>query len=166
MGSLMTDEPYGAGSRREDGASRPRTTSGPDERRLAPRLRLRIPRDAHAAATARRALARLEEGLTQDVLDTLRLLVTELVTNSVRHADAPGGSIVDLDIAVAPGRLRVEVGDGGSGFDAVPRAPDQDRASGWGLHLVNELADRWGVRGTPATSVWFEIDLQPHLRCV
>jgi anti-sigma regulatory factor (Ser/Thr protein kinase) len=165
MGRLTTDEPFGVnpgGGGEAEAGSRP----SPDERRLTPRVRLRVPRDASAAATARRALESLDHELEHETLETLRLLMTELVTNSVRHADAPDDDIVDVELAVSPDGVRVEVGDGGSGFDATPRPTDHDDASGWGLHLVEELSSRWGVRRTRRTCVWFELERRPPLRGV
>ena len=89
----------------------------------------------------------------------VRLLVSELVTNAVRHAGLDAGAPIRLMIAAGDAVLRIEIADGGSGFE--PRAPDPDptRASGWGLFLVDELADRWGVEpADPGTLIWFEID--------
>ncbi|HEX6460898.1 MAG TPA: ATP-binding protein, partial [Thermoleophilaceae bacterium] len=54
-------------------------------------------------------------------------------------------------------RLRVEVGDDGPGFVPAPRSADAPLDSHWGLHLVEELADRWGVVAEPETLVWFEL---------
>ena len=165
MGRLATEEPFG-GNSRPAGEAGSASQSRADERRRAPRIRLRIPRDASAAGIARRALETLQDDLDDDLLQTLRLLMTELVTNSVRHADCPQGDIVDVEVALGPQSVRVEVGDGGSGFDAAPRQDEHDEASGWGLHLVEQLSSRWGVRRTGGTCVWFEIDLRPHLRGV
>jgi anti-sigma regulatory factor (Ser/Thr protein kinase) len=83
------------------------------------------------------------------------LLVSELVTNAVRHAV---GETLRLVVMIDDGALRVEVHDPGGGFE--PQAPELDpaRPSGWGLFLVDELADRWGVDATPLTRVWFEMD--------
>ena len=109
-----------------------------------------------AAAEARHALAgiSLSDGRERDV----RLLVSELVTNAVRHANLTPGDVILLVIDVQDRRLRVEVHDPGGGF--VPRAPAPDpaRPSGWGLYLVAELADRWGVDSDERTLVWFELD--------
>ena len=109
-----------------------------------------------AAAEARHALAgiSLSDGRERDV----RLLVSELVTNAVRHANLTPGDVILLVIDVQDRRLRVEVHDPGGGF--VPRAPapDPTRPSGWGLYLVAELADRWGVDSDDRTLVWFEVD--------
>jgi anti-sigma regulatory factor (Ser/Thr protein kinase) len=109
-----------------------------------------------AAAEARHALSgvALSDGRERDV----RLLVSELVTNAVRHANLAPGDVILLVIDVADSVLRVEVHDPGGGF--VPRAPAPDpaRPSGWGLYLVEELADRWGVDSDERTLVWFELD--------
>jgi anti-sigma regulatory factor (Ser/Thr protein kinase) len=85
----------------------------------------------------------------------VRLLVSELVTNAVRHAE---GEAVRLVVALKGRTLRIEVHDPGHGFELKPPPSDPLRASGWGLVLVEELADRWGVDHSPRTRVWFEMD--------
>jgi anti-sigma regulatory factor (Ser/Thr protein kinase) len=92
------------------------------------------------------------------LLNNLRLLVSEIVTNSVRHAGLDDGSRISLHIEASPELVRVEVTDPGPGF--VPRVPELriSQDSGWGLYLVDELADRWGVDAGDGTRVWFEID--------
>ncbi len=75
-------------------------------------------------------------------------MTTELLTNCVRHAGLDDGEEIVLEVAVLPEVLRVEVIDHGLGFDPVdvtPPEPGHAAAGGWGLWLVNELADRWGV---------------------
>ncbi len=109
-----------------------------------------------AAATARRALARLEGELDIDTVDVVRLLVTELVTNSVRHADAQA---VDMRVRVSRQQVRLEVTDRGPGFEFETRSADQDLEGGWGLYLVDRLADRWGIDTQGGASrVWAEMD--------
>ncbi|MFL5736281.1 MAG: ATP-binding protein [Actinomycetota bacterium] len=109
-----------------------------------------------AVSEARAAVDRMsgDEGL----LNNLRLLVSEVVTNSVRHAGLDEGARIGLHIETSPERVRVEVTDAGPGF--VPRVPELriSQESGWGLYLVDELADRWGVDAGHRTRVWFEID--------
>ena len=120
------------------------------------RIERRLPVTPEAAAEARHALAdfALDDGRERDV----RLLVSELVTNAVRHANLAPGDVILLVIDLEDSVLRVEVHDPGGGF--VPRAPAPDpaRPSGWGLYLVDELADRWGVDSDEQTLVWFEVD--------
>ena len=116
---------------------------------------LELPSTSAAPAAARGALDQVEHAVTRERMRDVRLLVSELVTNAVRHAE---GAAVRLIVSVVGATLRVEVHDPGFGFEV--KAPSQDplRASGWGLVLVEELADRWGVDGTPRTRVWFEMD--------
>ena len=111
-----------------------------------------------AAAEARHALDDIGDAVPVSTLRDVKLLVSELVTNAVRHAGLARGDVIVLVLELADHALRVEVHDPGGGF--VPRAPAPDpaRPSGWGLYLVAELADRWGVDSDETTLVWFELD--------
>lgn len=113
-----------------------------------------------AAAAARRALDRLTGRVDERHLRDVRLLVSELVTNSVRHAGLTTSDRIRLLVHVRDAVLRVEVDDPGTGFELRPPRPDPARASGWGLYLVEELSDRWGmVPGRHGgTRIWFELD--------
>ena len=122
------------------------------------RIVVGLPGDPEAVPRARQAVRELEPGLERALFGTVRLLVSELVTNSIRHADVPASTSVELRAMVFGDRVRVEVADHGSGFHPRREAPDRNSASGWGLYLVDQLADRWGVTNTRGTSVWFEID--------
>ena len=86
----------------------------------------------------------------------LLVLVTELVTNAVRHAGIDADGSVVVHFAAAAEVVRVEVCDGGPGFEPVIRAPDA--AGGFGMPLLRALSDRWGVAVDDGTCVWFEID--------
>ena len=134
----------------EGGGARPRAS------RL-PRLSLRLEPDRDAASRAREALDQLEGQLDRAVLEDMRLLVTELITNSVRHAHAGKDEPVQLEVAVSRERVRVVVEDAGGGF--VPRSRDADSPddSGWGLHLVERVSERWGVHSNGRTRVWLEL---------
>jgi anti-sigma regulatory factor (Ser/Thr protein kinase) len=112
-----------------------------------------------APAEARRTLGEGFGDLDPETLSRLRLLVTELVTNSVRHARLRRDESIDLSVRRADDRIRVDVTDPGEGFrpEAPPR-PVPDRPEGWGLYLVDRLADRWGVTSDGETRVWFELD--------
>jgi anti-sigma regulatory factor (Ser/Thr protein kinase) len=114
-----------------------------------------------AASGARNALAALDSRVAKELLDDVRLLVSELVTNSVRHSSARTRDVVSLSVAVTATSLRVEVSDPGKGFEPVPRDADRTRPGGWGLYLVDQLADRWGVARDHLTRVWFEMDRKP-----
>ena len=104
--------------------------------------------------TARHSLAELERELAPETMAKLRLLVTELVANSVRHAR---GTPIEVTVSLTDERVRTDVSDGGAGFD--PHAPDPSpmKTSGWGLFLVGKIAERWGADQTTGT-VWFELE--------
>jgi len=115
-------------------------------------------------SVARHELERwLPDSLGESERGALRLLVSELVTNSIRHAgetEAP----VALDVRIDDGTIRVEVGDRGTGFEPklpVPRGADEG-FGGYGLFLVERMASRWGVDTADGTRVWFELDLAPR----
>ncbi|HEU4974636.1 MAG TPA: ATP-binding protein [Baekduia sp.] len=96
----------------------------------------------------------LEDVVGSRVAANARLLLSELVTNSVRHGRGSAVRVL-LDVD-EDGSLRCEVVDEGEGF--VPRARDKaaTEVGGWGLHLVETLSRRWGVR-EGSTHVWFEL---------
>ena len=121
-------------------------------------LRTAIPAGPESALTARRCLAGLRGRLEPDLLQRLRLLVSELVTNSVRHAGVEPGSRVILHVDAGDDAVRVSVIDEGRGFMPRPRKRDIDEPGGWGLVLLDQLADRWGVENDGTTRVWLEID--------
>ena len=118
-------------------------------------LSVRLDRGPDAAAKARRGLARLRGDLDAPLMETLRLLVTELVTNSVKHT---GARSVKLTVLVGSSAVRTEVTDAGPGFDPSTTGEPADDHTGWGLFLVERLAERWGVdKDGGATKVWFEL---------
>lgn len=116
---------------------------------------LRLSGGPEAAAIARRYLSRLRGDLDPPLMETMRLLVTELVANSVKHAKADS---VELKVVVGRSAVLIEVLDEGPGFEPTPRDEHSRQDSGWGLFLVERLAHRWGVnRDGAATRVWFEL---------
>ena len=145
-----------------DAPSAPSPTGRPGRlRQQDAAISLRLPRRPDAASTARHGLGDLAGRLHPELLDDVRLLVTELVSNSVRHAAA--GPLVELDVFLTAAHLRIEVVDEGGGFTPETRSPGQSAEGGWGLHLVDRLADRWGVQGDGRTLVWLEIDLSKRV---
>jgi anti-sigma regulatory factor (Ser/Thr protein kinase) len=121
------------------------------------RLHMQLRPGAEAAGEGRHALDPLEGSIDERQLDTLRLLVTELITNSVRHAEE--AKWIGLDIVIYANAVRVQVSDRGAGFDPPDEPePHRDRPGGWGLCLVDRMSDRWGVANNADTRVWFELD--------
>jgi anti-sigma regulatory factor (Ser/Thr protein kinase) len=121
-------------------------------------LALRLPANDVAPAIARRALAGVRDRLGNDLTDDAELLISELVTNSVRHGRSDAPSQIDVFASVTRRRVRVEVSDdNGFRWDLVAhRLPAEQ--GGFGLVLLANLAHRWGVETGPPTRVWFEID--------
>ena len=114
-----------------------------------------IPRDPTAPGAARRAIERLNDRIAPDVVPNVNLLVSELITNSVKYG---GNGEVTLKVECEdPRKLRIEVIDQGVGFVPAARDRPATEVGGWGLHLVQTLSDRWGVY-EGSTHVWFEID--------
>lgn len=119
--------------------------------------RIELSSDPAAARTARDAVdMHLGGALGDPALRDLRLLVSEVVNNAVLHG--PPGEPIVLYLAMAAERVRVEVCDAGSGFDAIAPMPPPGAGGGFGLSLVDNLAARWGVAGEGCGCVWFEID--------
>jgi hypothetical protein len=112
----------------------------------------------NAPRAGRRAVECLTGRIAAAVQDDVRLLVSELVTNSVRHAHVGPDDSLTLVLSLSEQRLHVEVHDPGRGFEASRPAPRARSGGGSGLRIVERLADRWGVAHEADTCVWFEID--------
>jgi anti-sigma regulatory factor (Ser/Thr protein kinase) len=129
--------------------------------RVADDMEVSLEAEPTAAGRARRAVARA--GLVGSAQEpTLLLLVSELVSNSVRHAGLTAAERIRLRCRALQECARVEVCDGGR-TGGTPRMRERDgdalEPGGLGLHLVDAMADRWGVaHGARETCVWFELD--------
>lgn len=116
-----------------------------------------LPAAPEAPSRARQSLWELHSLLDPRVFEDLRLLVSELVTNSLRHAGLSTRDVIHLRVDLTDGQIRVEVCDEGPGFEFNEETPSLYQQSGWGLFLVRQIADRWGVRRNRTTCVWFEL---------
>jgi anti-sigma regulatory factor (Ser/Thr protein kinase) len=121
-----------------------------------------VPPAEDAPAQARAALEVFDQILAPEVLEDLQLVVSELVTNSVKFG--PKRSItLALNIG-GDGVVRGQVIDEGDGERAkVEMSIEPTLEGGWGLHLVDQVAQRWGVH-EGSTHVWFEIGPQRRRR--
>jgi anti-sigma regulatory factor (Ser/Thr protein kinase) len=125
-------------------------------------LDLRLPAGATAPSYARAIVAGLSERVPEDLLDDVVLLVSEIVTNSVRHGELAPDDSIRLRVRATGRSIRLDVVDRGRGFEPPDvTAHDPARPDGWGLYIVDRLADRWGVAREAGTRVWFEIDTGP-----
>jgi anti-sigma regulatory factor (Ser/Thr protein kinase) len=100
----------------------------------------------------------LAGGLDGSARDTVLLLLSELVTNAVRHA----ATRYQLSVRIDEQTVHIEVTDADP-TEPRRRAATPDHEGGHGLNLVERLADRWGTRdradGVPGKTVWADIDL-------
>lgn len=128
-----------------------------------------------APGLGRHFLAQLLDlwGVDAESAESALLLLSELVTNSVRHAGRPSGpatlqrgevpQLVAISAQISTGRLYIEV------WDSSPNVPtvkdvDEDAEDGRGMHIVSCLAHKWGchpaiLRHTPGKVTWFELEL-------
>jgi anti-sigma regulatory factor (Ser/Thr protein kinase) len=116
-----------------------------------------LPPTLSAPSLARAQIRGLGTRLPPSMVDDVLLLANELVTNALRHG--PAGRPILLRI-LGGTRLRIEVGDAGR-WHAPPvhmPEPDLGATDGWGLPIVDALADGWGVTTSPDSTVaWAEV---------
>ena len=119
-------------------------------------MSFQIPGGAEAPHRAREIVTlTIGASLPSPLVERAKLLISEVVTNSVMHGGSGEGEEIGVAVAWSPARIRMEVVDTGQGFRQT--APDPDRPGGWGLHLVETLSERWGIERSTRTLVWFEL---------
>jgi anti-sigma regulatory factor (Ser/Thr protein kinase) len=123
------------------------------------RTELRLAADAIAPALARAGVHHITSELPEGAAADVELLMTEVVSNAVRHASTSSADEIVIRLS-ADGLVRVEVVDAGALFEPPSLDPPHDaRTSGWGLFLVDRLATTWGVEAEGGRKkVWFELD--------
>ena len=117
----------------------------------------RLPPDVTAPAFARRTVNDLLGSLPAAQLAGLSLVASELVTNVLRHC-AQTEPVATLTLALAHDRITLTVTDDGSGFDPDEPPVSDDPAGGWGLRVLDAIADRWWVERDETTRVICQID--------
>lgn len=117
-------------------------------------LSMKLPCDAQAPGAVRHALGR-----SQDigwVRGDATLVASELVTNAVLHSGCSEDQMIEVRVDVRAERLRISVRDpGASGHEATVRSGQP--VGGWGLQIVDQLAERWGSERAEGYQVWAEL---------
>jgi anti-sigma regulatory factor (Ser/Thr protein kinase) len=120
------------------------------------RLTAKLRHTRTAPRVARARLAEFDHGLRPRRFCDAELLLSELVSNAVKYG---GDGDIRVTLERDAGRFRAEVVDQGDGLTATVRnRVDPHAPGGWGLPLVDTLADRWGAH-EGSTHVWFEFAL-------
>ncbi|GAC1326755.1 MAG: hypothetical protein NVSMB25_26230 [Thermoleophilaceae bacterium] len=123
-------------------------------------LRFVVEGSLDAPFEARHVLAdRLGHRVDEAAFDDALVLLSELVTNCVRHGGARDGRPIRVSAVIESDLLHVEVSSSGPAFEHLPRGPHPDDPAGRGLNLVDALAERWGIEAELPTTVWFEVRL-------
>lgn len=125
---------------------------------IAPDLDVELTRREDAPALARSLVSSWCDGwgIEPSRRETVRLLVSELVTNAVLHPQAPADATIKLAASHAGRHVLVSVADTGTGRAPAQREPAPTEG-GYGLYLVERQSRRWGVGRGEGTRVWFEV---------
>lgn len=153
----MAAKPTGRSSSEPHATTRPGDRTAMEQRI---KLRLVLPSNNRAPGIAREELARFARGieLVDREYDVVRLLVSELVTNAVRHGGAQDGDKIGVCVQSSDATIRIEVRDHGLGFE-LPQPPSVPGAEGgYGLLIVDRLCSRWGTDHNDDSLVWCELD--------
>lgn len=113
--------------------------------------------EATAAAMGRRVLDGLSDGLEPSRLDDARLLLTELIANAIQHGHLGEADLISVVLLRRSDGIVVEVADAGDGVPIAVERPGS--GNGWGLTLVDRLANEWGLEPRPdgGTLAWFRL---------
>jgi anti-sigma regulatory factor (Ser/Thr protein kinase) len=107
----------------------------------------------HARAWLQTAAAWLPEELQRKLV----MLISELVNTSVVHGQASEQDVIQIEVRATPDGVRAQVSDSGPAFAPRGRTKGIEEPGGWGLVLVERVAQRWGVERAERTLVWFEL---------
>ncbi len=120
-------------------------------------IRLSVPADPSSLVIVRQAVHSLGGPCGQEVTDRLAMILSELVTNAIRHAGVRRDAKLEVVVETGDGDICGRVVDPGPGFDpeGLPDRPLHE--GGFGLRIVDKLATRWGVSRNGRTEVWFEL---------
>ena len=136
-----------------------RVAEATQRRSIRPHLEVSLAPSADAPTRARAEVATWleQEAPLARLIHDACLLVSELVTNCIRHAQISQTQPLRLSASLRAANLRIEVHDNGTDGTVARRTPQRHRG-GFGLDLVAQLSSTWGVdRDAYGTTVWLEL---------
>ena len=128
------------------------------------RLDLRVTARPENVFVVRRAIEALD--MPDRLIEDAKLLASELVTNSIRHAGLGPQDFIQIAVSWTARVLRVIVWDRTTDLALSPVVgafrPTPGADSGWGLYLVDRIASRWGTSLDRRAGYWFELEPAPE----
>ena len=121
-----------------------------------------LPYTAASVGAARRRVVTdlLSAGIFESAASDAAIVISELMTNALRHANPLPGAVIRVGWLLASDRVELEVSDGGGPTVPVRGDPGQSATSGRGLGIVEKLSSRWGVRQDDGEmTVWAEVSV-------
>jgi anti-sigma regulatory factor (Ser/Thr protein kinase) len=119
-----------------------------------------LPFSASSVGVARRRLVLdlLQAGVGGVAITDAALVISELLSNALRHATPLPGSGVRAAWSLDDGSVRVSVSDGGAQTQPELGEPDPSSTGGRGLRIVDRLSQRWGTcTDDEGTTVWADV---------
>jgi anti-sigma regulatory factor (Ser/Thr protein kinase) len=114
---------------------------------------LRLPSHPVSVSVARNLVRSLRPYLRDERSDRLELILSEVVTNAVRHGSRRTQDIVEIELTVSPEEVAGCVSDRGPAFTPPGPPTDPEQVGGFGLHIVAQLATTWDVEQGPSGNV-------------
>jgi anti-sigma regulatory factor (Ser/Thr protein kinase) len=124
---------------------------------------LLLPFNASSVGVARRRLVSdlLEAGVCAPAVTDAALVISELLSNALRHAEPLPGSSIRVAWHLDAGSVQVSVSDGGAPTRPELGEPTPYNTGGRGLRIVERLSRRWGtLSDAEGTTVWAEVQVQ------
>jgi anti-sigma regulatory factor (Ser/Thr protein kinase) len=120
-----------------------------------------LPRDPASCEQARDLVSSAASSAgSPEELEDLLLLVSELVSNAIRHGESFDDGTILLRVDVGRDLVRLAVADAGRRFDWVSRVHPRGEVGGYGLDLIDHLSSSWGTSTDGVKAVWCEIAMQ------
>jgi anti-sigma regulatory factor (Ser/Thr protein kinase) len=114
----------------------------------------KLPVGPNAPAQARKLVS--EVPLGEDARASVELIISELVTNTVRHGDSTPGGELSVELRREAERVSGRVCGRGPAFSWTDDDPELSEPGGLGLMIVDRMSDRWGITHNSKVCVWFE----------